>query len=506
VSVPVSDRFSAARAIADAVLYEGYVLYPYRASSAKNQLRWQFGVLTPRSFSDADGSERWAVRTECLIDPDSTPMLAIRVRCLQVQDRCLEVAVAAATAGADGAFVPVHRLEVGGQVYLEWEEAVDRIVDLPPVPVAALRATGHETDFRFAAGSDSELIRDRDGILAGRIVRRRDQIDGRIRLRTEEPDEGGPLIKVMVTVENTTEWAGTSPRRHVVMTRSLVAVHTMLAVDGGRFVSLLDPPERWRRAVGGCRNDGTFPVLIGSDDVVLSSPIILYDHPAVAAESPGDLYDATEIDEILALRVLTLTTDEKAEARATDPRAAAIIDRCDAMPPETWEQLHGAVRPFPPAVGPGCTEAAISDPPPDAGSGLAPPAGPDPQPNREAGPESNGDAGPAPDGADVEPIHWWDPEADASVDPWSHAVTVDEVEVSKGSPVRLWPSRRSDAQDLFLRGLTATVAGVFQDVDGSEQIAVTIDDDPVSTELVWQGRYLFFYPDEVEPLPHRKGP
>ena len=503
MSIPVSDLFSAARAIADAVLYEGYVLYPYRASSAKNQLRWQFGVLTPRSFSEADGSERWAMRTECLIDPGSTPALAIRVRCLQVQDRSVEVAVAAATAGAEGAFVPVPRLEVGGQVYLQWEEAVDRIVDLPPVPVAALGAAGHDTDFQFAGGSDSELIRDSDGILAGRLVRRRDQVDGRIRLRTEELDDDGPLIKVMVSVENTTEWAGPSQRRDALMTRSLVAVHTMLAVEGARFVSLLDPPERWRRAVAGCRNEGAFPVLIGSDDVMLSSPIILYDHPSVAAESPGDLYDATEIDEILALRVLTLTTEEKSEARATDPRAAAIIDRCDAMPPEMWDRLHGAVRSVHPALGPGCTEAAISALPPDVGSGLAPPAGPDPESNHGAEPESNGDTGPDP--ADVEPIQWWDPEADASVDPWSYAVTVDEVKVSKGTPVRLWPSRRSDAQDLFLRGLTATVAGVFQDVDGSEQIAVTIDDDPVSTELVWQGRYLFFYPEEVEPLVHLEG-
>ena len=77
---------------------------------------------------------------------------------------------------------------------------------------------------------------------------------------------------------------------------------------------------------------------------MLSSPIILYDHPEVAPESPGDLYDATEIDEILALRVLTLTEDEKAEARGTDPRAAAIIDRCDHMAAAQWERLHGTMR------------------------------------------------------------------------------------------------------------------------------------------------------------------
>jgi hypothetical protein len=124
-------------------------------------------------------------------------------------------------------------------------------------------------------------------------------------------------------------------------------VHTLLAVDGAKFVSLLEPAPYADQAVGGCVNDGSFPVMIGdpaTSDVMLSSPIILYDFPAIAPESAGDFCDATEIDEILALRVLTLTDDEKAEARGTDPRAAAIVDRCDGMPEEIWSRLHGALR------------------------------------------------------------------------------------------------------------------------------------------------------------------
>jgi hypothetical protein len=202
-------------------------------------------------------------------------------------------------------------------------------------------------------------------------------------------------------------------------------------------------------------------VLIGGDDVVLSSPIILYDHPAVAPESPGDLYDATEIDEILALRVLTLTDAEKSEARGTDPRSAAIIDRCAEMTPETWERLHGVMRPTGPCPAERTDERANHDP-------VA--------------------------------VPWWDESADASVDPWTDTVTIGGAVVGKGASVRLHPTRRSDAQDLFLRGLTATVAGVFNDVDGSVQVAVTVDDDPATEELAWQGRYLFFHPDEVEPL------
>ena len=265
-----------------------------------------------------------------------------------------------------------------------------------------------------------------------------------------------------VRVDNTTSWSGPGRRRDEVMDRSLVAVHTLLAIDGGRFVSLLDPPEGAQSAANNCHNDGTFPVLVGHDDIVLSSPIILYDHPEVAPESMGDLYDATEIDEILALRVLTLTEAEKSEARGTDPRAAAIIDRVDGFTTEMWGNLHGTVRP----IGPRTVRSTGSE-------GASP--------KRE------------------QAIPWWDPAADAAADPWASSIVISGVEVRMGSRVHLRPSHRADAQDLFLHGLAATVAGIFTDVDGQAHVAVTVEDDPATEELSWQGRYLFFHPDEVYP-------
>ena len=477
------DRFAQARAIADAVLYEGYVLYPYRASSPKNQVRWQFGVLVPPAFSAADGSERWSVRTECLVEPGAGTVLTVRIRCLQVQRRSIEAAAA-----GDGEFAPVRQLEAGGHVYVEWDEAVERVVDFAPLPLRALEGAPHEEAFGWERATDVELVR-AGGAIAGRVVRRRQSIQGRAVVTATAEGLSGRWAKVTVTVENTTPWAGASARRDEVMDQCLVAVHTMLAVDGGRFVSLLDPPQSARSAVAACSNEGTFPVLVGGDDLVLSSPIILYDHPEVAPESAGDLYDATEIDEILALRVLTLTDEEKCEARSTDPRAAAIIDRVDDFTPEMWDRMHGTVRPLRPAAG---TDGPTSGP-----GGDGPTSGPsvpwwDPA----------ADASSAP----TEPEHqsarvpWWDPAADASVDPWADSVVVAGVEVSKGTRVTLQPTHRSDAQDLFLGGMAATVAGVFTDVDGDKHVAVTIDDDPATEELSWQGRYLFFHPDEVEPL------
>jgi hypothetical protein len=213
-------------------------------------------------------------------------------------------------------------------------------------------------------------------------------------------------------------------------------------------------------------------VLIGEEgrrDAMLSSPIILYDHPTIAPESPGDLFDATEIDEILTLRTMALTEDEKREARATDERAAAIIDRVDNMPPELLERLHGAVRYLQ-----GVEGAKTGAPEPDSPLSTAP--------------------GPTP-----ELVPWWDPGADRTVSPETDGVVVAGVTVAKGSRVRLRPGQRADAQDMFLAGRLATVEAVFLDVDGNRHLAVTLDEDPAADLQRWHGRYLYFAPDEVEP-------
>jgi hypothetical protein len=457
VSTRTADRFETARAVADAVLYEGYVLYPYRASSRKNQARFQWGVLTPRSFSHGEGSERWSMRTECLLDPGAAPTISVRIRCLQAQHRRVETTTEVGSGSGEATvFAPTAFLEVEGVRHADWDEAVDRVVDVTPLGLRALEGSGHVEEFSFPGGADSELVRAADGTVTGRFVRQREPVSGRVRIVVGRPIPSQPYLKVAVAVENATAVTALGPHRDDALGHSLIAVHTMLAVDDGRFVSLLDPPDGAARAAASCHSDGTHPVLIGEDDVVLSSPIILYDHPEVAAQSPGDLYDSLEIDEILALRVMTLTDEEKSEARGTDPRAAAIIDRCDHMSAETLGMLHGQMRPVEQPSG----SASFDDP---------------------------------------SAVPWWDPEADAAFDPWTETVRIGGAAITKGSNVRLRPSHRADAQDIFLAGLTATVAGVFTDVDGDQHVAVTIDDDPATEELAWQGRYLFFHPDEVEP-------
>ena len=190
------------------------------------------------------------------------------------------------------------------------------------------------------------------------------------------------------------------------------------------------------------------------------------------------LYDSTEIDEILTLRVLTLTEEEKAEARSTDPRAAAIIDRCEAMSPEELQQLHGVLR-NPHSL--------------DAGGGW--PGGP------WRGPASGPSAA-----VDTDGLPWWDPDADASVRPDADAVVISGIPVARGSRVRVRPRRRADAQDLFFAGQTGRVTGVHFDVDGSTHVAVVLEADPAADLQEWYGRYLYFAPEELEPLASAPGP
>jgi hypothetical protein len=329
--------FDAARTIADAIMFEGYALYPYRASSRKNQFRWTFGLLAPRSWCEAGGCESWWTETQCLVRLDGPAMLDLKLRFLQIERRVVEESVE-----GEERFRAVDSLEIDGHLFITWEEGILREIDCTNVPIQA--GSEHSFPFEAPASSTSEDLRDASGRLRGRLSRLRMAVQGYVRLRFD--DAGGP-VRVSARVENTTPWSDLAAERDRVVGASSAATHMLLAVSGGAFLSLLDPPASARDAARSCQNVRTYPVLVGppgSDDVVLSSPIILYDHPHVAPESPGDFFDATEIDELLALRTSTLTERERLEARATDPRAAAVLDRVDAMRPEAKDRLHGAIR------------------------------------------------------------------------------------------------------------------------------------------------------------------
>ncbi|MFF9410708.1 hypothetical protein ACF1B0_35060, partial [Streptomyces anandii] len=485
-------------AVADAVLYEGYLLYPYRRSSAKNRVRWQFGVLLPRDWVERDGpvpagvsgsADSWYQQTECVLRvPGPDAVVRVKVRGLQMQHKQVE------EAGPDGRHHAVESLRApDGTEHLTFDEAVPCEAEIT-VSLGDLTGAGRTFPVGAAADERTETLPG----AAGRVVRGRAEVHAATTLTAERlaPD----LVRLRVRTENTGRAADPGATRERALREALIATHTLIGGEGLEFASAIDPPAGLAEHVRACRNEFTFPVLGGdppgpeearhgdgtTGEVLLSSPIILPDHPQIAPESPGDLHDAAEIDEILTLRTMLLTDEEKREARATDPRAARILDRVDNMPDEVFARLHGAIRSLSPA-------------------GRVPRTAPDPQVTAvvpeataavvEAGPEA------------AERPAWWREGADDGLSPSTDTVVVDGVRVGGGSRVRLRPrGRGADVQDMFLEGRTAEVAAVFHDVDGSVHVAVTLEDDPAAELHFWYGRFHYFRPDELEPLPDSTGP
>jgi hypothetical protein len=440
----MSANWDRARAVADAVLYEGYLLYPYRATSTKNQSRWQFGVLGPQGAADTGLGEDGTLSAQVLVRSYRVPSLSGVVRFLQLQHRGVERDV------GGGRFEPVDELTAGSQRWLSWDEAVECEISIEPFRVTSLPRT---CEFSVPAGRDVENVE------GGRIVRTRRSLPGLVAMSAEQD---GDLLRLTFEVRNT---APPAADKDEAIATSLIGTHLLVEVTEGEFVSLLEPPDSAAAAVARCGQHRCFPVLsgpAGEADLVLVSPIILYDHPEIAEQSKGALFDSTEIDEILTLRVMTMTDEEKAQARATDPLAARIIDRCDSMSPEAMLDLHGVLRnPHAPTQEPGLIPEIPAD------------------------------------------VDWWDPMADTAVRPGLDAILVNGTRVTRGSRVRLRPSRRADAQDLFYADKIARVTSVHEDVDGDQHVGVVLEDDPAADLHDWYGRYLYFAPDEVEPLIER---
>ncbi|GAC1524825.1 MAG: hypothetical protein NVS2B16_33460 [Chloroflexota bacterium] len=333
--------------IAEVVLYEGFLLYPYTRSTTKNQQRWTFGGVYPRAYSEASGGDDpWMMQTQCLVEGDPRTQLFIKVRFLQVVDRTVVRIV-------DGERFPVAELRNGEQVYRPWEEAMEREVHRggtsEPVTIADLLVRDHTVPIDIPTGSEEESILDPAGNGLGAIIRQWQSLRGTVDLAVEPLD--GQCYRLTVKIANTTPWDHTpgAASRSETVRRGFISTHTILRVRDGAFVSLLEPPPAYQEAARQCENIKTWPVLVGDAGerhTLLSSPIILYDYPQIAPESPVNFFDTTEIDELLALSVMTLTDDEKREMRETDPRAREILDRTESLTPEELMGLHGSIRSF----------------------------------------------------------------------------------------------------------------------------------------------------------------
>ncbi len=460
-----------ARKVAEAVLYEGYLLYPYHQASQKNQARFQFGVLMPPAYAAIDPSESSASQTQCLVECGDEARVLIGLRFLQSQRRQVRQLL------GDG-LRDVDSLVVAGTEYTSWAEAAEREEEISS-QVAELLTGDVSVPFSFGPEESSTEIWDEAGQVAGVVSRRLDAIYGLVLISAKRVAGPFGALQLTVRVENLSQPAVPPLGRDDALGCALISAHTLIQVPGGVFISMTDPPEWAAAEVAACVNVGTWPVLAGPPqcrELMLSVPVILYDHAEIAPESQGDLFDATEIDEILTLRTLALTDAEKQAARATDPRARELMDRLEGMPPELFERLHGAIR---------YLESVPSQP-----------TWIDPAPMMATA-EVGGDLGVL----GRPRVPWWDPGADTSVSPDTDQVIVNGVPLSRGSKVIMRPgTRRADAQDLFLAGRRATVEAVLYDVDEKVHVAVTPEDDPAADLHASHGRFLYFATDEIEPV------
>jgi hypothetical protein len=286
---------AAAEKIANAVLYEGYLLYPYRPSSTKNHQRWTFGTLYPAAFDEVRrGSERSAMHVECLAEGEQDVRLDVRVRFLQM-------AAASTTEQA-------------------WSDSVERIAEFH----VDTRQPTPPLSFAYPAGTAD--------------------LQGSLRFSIEHREAN--VVKLCFDLLNDSVCAPVADRDRA-LTQSLLSAHMILELQSGQFISLIDPPGEYRELAAGCKNAGCFPVLVGETGqrtMLLCSPIILYDYPQIAPESAGDFFDGTEMDEMLTLRVITMTDDEKREMMATGERARDLLQRTEQTARHQLMRTHGIIR------------------------------------------------------------------------------------------------------------------------------------------------------------------
>ena len=275
--------------LADAVLHEGYLLYPYTPAALKNLHRYPFGTLYPRAFCDTqDAGDRSVAAFECVAIAPPEAKVSLEARFLQV-------------------------LDAGAAV---------RETHLTAVQLEALEGAERHVAFEFSP------------------------VSGRLSVRAVRGD--GALWKLSIELESTTVLeAPERLSRDQALFFALASAHVLVRIDGGELVSMIDPPDGARALAQSCRSRGLWPVLAGkpgSRDTLLAAPIILYDHPELAPESPGDFFDGTEIDELLTLRILTLTDEEKRAMAEGDSRGREILERTEASGLGRLSELHGRMR------------------------------------------------------------------------------------------------------------------------------------------------------------------
>jgi hypothetical protein len=393
----------------DSLLYEGYALYPYTPGATKNATPTPFGIVYPPRYAATLSSTFDHVELRCVLAGPPHALLGAEVRFL---------AATGVRHEADAHRLQLTTAEPGG--------SGDRMT------VGALAAAGQALE-------REQRIETRDEPLCLAIALSAHEL---------QPD----LYELALRVENRACADGLD--RAGALARSLLSTHPIVRVSGARLLSPLEHP---------CASVNTFPVLASpADDAVIGATIVLPDHPQIAPESRGGLFDSTEIEEALLLHVKVLTDDEREQIERYDPAVREMVARAAAATPQDILALHGRVTLRDPEDADDVTLSAprsrFTDAPPQEPPDLADPT---------AGEE--------------------------------HA-EVDGVRFRRGGKVRIRPDADADLHARLLDGRTATVERIMVDYDGKVHLGVTIDGDPGQELMRESGRLLFFFAPEVEVL------
>lgn len=277
---------TAVEALVDTLLYEGYALYPYTPGATKNATPTPFGIVYPPAYAAGSPHTFAEIRLPCIAEAPEDATLAVSVRYL----------------------VP------SGVRH----EAAARRVDLPPTPLAELAHRTVHADLEPADGLEGEVAMHAEPLTPG-------------------------VHRLRIAVRNETPVADGLSRGEALL-RSLLSVHVVATLSDGRFASPTSPPAHLSGAVMTCVSVNTSPVLADPQDrTLLGAAIFLPDHPQLAPESKGSLFDSTEIEEALRLHLLALSDGERAELQEHDPALREMLERAIASAPADLASLHGRV-------------------------------------------------------------------------------------------------------------------------------------------------------------------
>jgi hypothetical protein len=339
--------------IAEALLYEGYLRYPHRTYAVKTRQRFTFGRVYPKAFSAAQkGMEPCVMQTECVVQlGGGPPSVEVSVRFLHLIAREIHALSPPPRelAGREGhTFNLVPELHLKAKQFQSSQEAFERQITPPPLPLHDGKHACKEHGFCFSAGHTVEPIRDEDEPAVGIINRRHEALHGVVEIAAEPA--GKNLFKLSVRVLNQTPMQQAQiGNRDAVLMQAFISTHIALHARNAQFVSMTDPPPTCGEAVASCKNSGAWPVLIGDEEkadctTMLSSPIVLPDYPKISAGSAGNLFDATEIDEMLSLRIITKSDREKGENRQADEHARRLLERTESLQRGDRLKMHGTLR------------------------------------------------------------------------------------------------------------------------------------------------------------------